>query len=67
MPDLGEKGIIDIAIAAAKKDMEFISVQLQVLGIEFRPTFSTPDRLYLITYLADSVEETRRYPIHLIP
>jgi GrpB-like predicted nucleotidyltransferase (UPF0157 family) len=65
VPTLGGKGIIDIAIAANKEEMESISTQLQSLGYEFRPTFSTPDRLYFITYLPDPEEEIRRYHIHL--
>jgi GrpB-like predicted nucleotidyltransferase (UPF0157 family) len=65
VPNLGGKGIIDIAIAVNKQDMESVSKQLQNLGYEFRPTFSTPDRLYFIIYLLDPEEETRRYHIHL--
>ncbi len=62
---LGGKGIIDIAIVVDKKEMDFISKQLQELGYEFRPNFSTPDRLYFITYLPDPEEGQRRYHIHL--
>jgi GrpB-like predicted nucleotidyltransferase (UPF0157 family) len=62
---LGGKGIIDIAIAVDKKEMDSISKQLQDLGYEFRPSFSTPDRLYFITYLPDPEESKRRYHIHL--
>lgn len=65
VPGLGGKGIIDIAIAVDKKDMEEVSNQLQALGYQFRPKFSTPDRLYFIIYLPDPEEETRRYHIHL--
>lgn len=65
VPGLGGKGIIDIAIAVDKEDMNSVSKQLQEIGYEFRPAFSTPERLYLITYLADPEEEIRRYHIHL--
>lgn len=65
VPGLGGKGIIDIAIAVKKENLSKISQQLQNLGYEFRPTFSTPDRLYFITYLPDPEEENRRYHIHL--
>ena len=41
VPNLGGKGIIDIAIAVHKQDMDSVSQQLQSLGYEFRPTFST--------------------------
>ena len=65
VPGLGGKGIIDIAIAVEKKDMDIASKQLQSLGYEYRPTFSTPDRYYFIIYLPDPEEEVRRYHIHL--
>jgi GrpB-like predicted nucleotidyltransferase (UPF0157 family)/GNAT superfamily N-acetyltransferase len=65
VPGLGGKGIIDIAIAVDKQNIELVSKQIQAIGYEFRPTFSTPDRLYFITYLTDSEEENRRYHIHL--
>jgi GrpB-like predicted nucleotidyltransferase (UPF0157 family)/predicted GNAT family acetyltransferase len=63
--NLGGKGIIDIAIAVNKEDMDTTSQQLQSLGYEFRPTFSTPDRLYFIIYLPDPEEGNRRYHVHL--
>lgn len=65
VPGLGGKGIIDIAIAVQKKDMDTASKILQNLGYEFRPSFSTPDRFYYIAYLPDPEEGTRRYHIHL--
>ncbi len=65
IPGLGGKGIIDIAIAVKKEDLGTTSEQLQCLGYEFRPSFSTPDRLYFINFLSDPEEGTRRYHIHL--
>ena len=65
IPNLGGKGIIDIAIAVNKQDMESVSKQLQYLGYEFRPSYSSSDRFYFIIYLPDLEEETRRYHIHL--
>jgi len=65
IPNLGGKGIIDIAIAVAKEEMEHACITIQKLGYEFRPTFSTPDRFYFITYLKDPEEGSRRYHIHL--
>jgi GrpB-like predicted nucleotidyltransferase (UPF0157 family) len=65
IPDLGGKGIIDIAIAVDKTDMETVCKQLQSLGYEFRPTYSTRDRLYFIIHLPDPEESTRRYHVHL--
>jgi len=65
IPNLGGKGIIDIAVAVARAEMESSSLALQNLGYEFRPSFSTPDRLYFMAYLEDPEEGTRRYHIHL--
>ena len=65
IPGLGGKGIIDIAIAVKKEEMDSAIKKLQSLGYEYRPTFSTPDRAYFIIYLPDPEEETRRYHIHL--
>lgn len=65
IPNLGGKGIIDIAIAVNRKDMESASKQLQSLGYEFRPVFSTPDRFYFLIYLPDPDEKNRRYHVHL--
>lgn len=65
VPNLGGKGIIDIAIAVKKEDMDEATQQLQKLGYEFRPSFSTPDRAYFIIYLPDPIEEKRRYHVHL--
>lgn len=66
VPGLGGKGIIDIAIAVEKEEMDGASNQLQSLGYEFRPTYSTSDRFYFIIYLPDPEEESRRYHLHLI-
>lgn len=65
IPDLGGKGIIDITIAVQKQDMDLISTQLQSIGYEFRPTFSTPDRCYFVIYLPDPEDGERRYHVHL--
>lgn len=65
VPNLGGKGIIDIAISVAKEEMEHASNILQNLGYEFRPSFSTSDRFYFIAYWADPEEENRRYHVHL--
>jgi GrpB-like predicted nucleotidyltransferase (UPF0157 family) len=65
VPGLGGKGVIDIGIAVDRKDMEAVSTELQAMGYEFRHTYSTPDRYYLITHLADTEEPSRRYHIHL--
>lgn len=65
VPGLGGKGIIDIAIAVDKQDMESMSRHLQAIGYELRLGFSTSDRLYFIIYLPDSEEEERRYHVHL--
>jgi len=65
IPDLGGKGIIDIAIATKKEDMENASRGLQELGYEFRPSFSTADRFYFVIDLPDLEAGKRRYHVHL--
>jgi GrpB-like predicted nucleotidyltransferase (UPF0157 family) len=65
IPNMGGKGIIDIAIAVERRDMDSVSEELQALGYEFRPSFSTSDRYYYIIYLPDPEEGKRRYHIHL--
>jgi GrpB-like predicted nucleotidyltransferase (UPF0157 family)/RimJ/RimL family protein N-acetyltransferase len=65
VPHLGGKGIIDIAIAVKQETMEDASKQLQEIGYEFRPPFSTAERLYFIIYLPDPEEGKRRYHVHL--
>lgn len=65
IPGLGGKGIIDIAIAVSKANMDLASKKLQDLGYEYRPTFSTTDRFYFKISLPDPEEENRRYHIHL--
>jgi len=64
IPDMGGKGIIDIAIASDALDA--VSKSLQELGYEFRPQYSTAERLYFKTELPDSEEGTRRYHVHLM-
>lgn len=63
--NLGGKGIIDMAIAVKKEDMDASIKPLESLGYEYRPTFSTPERFYFITYRPDSEEGKRRYHVHL--
>jgi GrpB-like predicted nucleotidyltransferase (UPF0157 family) len=67
VPNLGGKGIIDIAIGAAQQDIQTISEHLQALGYEFRPAHSTPDRLFFRIDLPDQDEGTRRHHVHLMP
>ena len=66
VPGLGGKGIIDIAIAASEQQKEAVKLQLQELGYEFRPQYSTPERLYFVAVLPDPEEGTRRYHIHVM-
>ena len=65
IPNLGGKGIIDIAIAVDKIETDSISKQLQELGYEFRTSGSTPDRLFFRADLPDPEEGVRKYHIHL--
>lgn len=50
IPGLGGKGIIDIAIAVPKQNLKSVSKQLQSLGYEFKPKFSTSERLYFVIF-----------------
>jgi len=65
VPGLGGKGIIDIAIAVNKQDMDSVKAQLQNLGYEFRSKGSTQDRLFFRIDNPDPEEEKRRYHVHL--
>jgi GrpB-like predicted nucleotidyltransferase (UPF0157 family) len=65
IPNLGGKGIIDIAIAIDKKDTQIVSEKLQNLGFEFRAPHSNPERLFFRADLPDKMEGIRRYHIHL--
>lgn len=65
IPQLGGKGIIDIAIATSKESFDITSSELQKLGYTFRPTRSTTDRLFFRIDLPDPEETIRRYHIHL--
>jgi len=66
IPDLGGKGIIDIAIGAKKGNFTSVCAQLQNIGYEFRPHWSTLDRLYFKIELADPEQKSRRYHLHLM-
>jgi len=65
VPNLGGKGIIDIAIVVNKQDLETASEQLQKLGYEMGLSFSTPERLYFTIILPDPGERDRKYHVHL--
>lgn len=65
IPGLGGKGIIDIGIAVEKEAMDLVCTELQSLGYEFRPNFSTPNRYYFMIFLPDMEEGERRYHLHL--
>ena len=66
VPGLGGKGIIDIAIAAGKEDLERTAKVLQeFLGYVFRESGSTIERLFFRIDLPDEEEGMRRYHVHL--
>jgi len=65
VPNLGGKGIIDIAIGVDQKEFDLITKQLQELGYEFRPMHSTVERLFFRADLPDPEEGTRRYHLYL--
>ena len=63
---LGGKGIIDLAIAANKKDIDKISQCLQMdLGYIFRESGSAFERWFFRIDLPDVEEGIRRYHLHL--
>ena len=66
IPNLGGKGIIDIAIGVSEKEIDSVSKKLQSLGYEFRPIHSTPERLFFRIDLPDADEGIRRYHVHLM-
>lgn len=65
IPNMGGKGIIDMTIAISRDKMELTSQKIQKLGYVFKPTASTPDRLFLRIDLPDPEEGTRIHHIHL--
>jgi GrpB-like predicted nucleotidyltransferase (UPF0157 family) len=65
VPGLGGKGIIDIAIAVEKQDFDRTSKELQALGYEYKPAYSTQERWFFIIDLPDAEEGVRRYHVHL--
>src|SRR5689334_10365441 len=65
VPHLGGKGIIDIAIAVKREDMDASIENIQALGYEYRPSFSTAERYYFVGFRPDPEEGERRYHIHL--
>ena len=66
VPNLGGKGIIDIAIGVNIEQMDFVAKGLQALGYEFRAIWDTPDRRYFKMDLPDLEEGTRKYHIHVM-
>lgn len=66
VPGLGGKGIIDIAIGAGQEEFERVKGALVGLGYEFRPSFSSAERLYFVAFLPDEEEGTRRYHVHVV-
>lgn len=65
VPTLGGKGIIDIYIVAAKKDLERISKELVNAGYELRPRVSEDQHVFHKIILPDPIEGQRTYHIHL--
>ncbi|MFN4174490.1 MAG: GNAT family N-acetyltransferase, partial [Parachlamydiaceae bacterium] len=65
IPNLGGKGIIDIALSVPKEEMKETINILEKLGYQYRSAFSTPERFYFVAYLPDAEEGRRRYHIHL--
>lgn len=65
VPGLGGKGIIDIALAVKKEDIENVSYKLVDLGYIFRESGSTEERSFFRIDLPDIEEGLRRYHLHV--
>ena len=65
VPNLGGKGIIDIAIGAKRKSFKEISKALKELGYEFKPNAGVEKRLFFQTKRPDPLEKERLYHVHL--
>lgn len=66
VPNLGGKGIIDIAIAAEYRKIKSIFKRLQNLGYEFRPTGGSAERFFFQIKLPDKEDRVQTYHIHLV-
>jgi GrpB-like predicted nucleotidyltransferase (UPF0157 family) len=66
VPQLGGKGIIDIAIAADPAEIDSIACRLQEIGYLFRESGSSIERRFFRCDLPDEEEGTRRYHVHLM-
>lgn len=60
VPELGGKGIIDIAIAVDKNQREAVSKELQAMGYTLNPKGCTPERLFFVMDISE-----QRYHLHL--
>jgi len=65
VPGLGGKGIIDIALAVKKEDIESVYQKLTDLGYHFHERGSTTERLFFRIDLPDRQEGIRRYHLHV--
>ncbi|MCL5438776.1 MAG: GrpB family protein [Patescibacteria group bacterium] len=65
IPNLGGKGIIDIAIAIRKEQMQNFCQNLQKAGYTYEPEDGTNERMFFWQDLLDTLESNRRYHIHL--
>ncbi len=65
IPELGGKGIIDIAVVVPKKEFDTTRQSLQRLGYDFRPHRSTSEREYFKINLPGPAEEIRTYHVHM--
>lgn len=63
--NLGGKGIIDVAIACDKNNLQKVKSVLENLGYKFNTNFSTETRYFFKQDLNDSLEDKRTYHIHL--
>jgi GrpB-like predicted nucleotidyltransferase (UPF0157 family) len=65
VPELGGKGIIDIAVAVSLDQLEEMSKKVQQAGYLLQPGEGTDQRIVHILDLTDPLEGERRYHLHV--
>ncbi|OGM13794.1 hypothetical protein A3A76_04755 [Candidatus Woesebacteria bacterium RIFCSPLOWO2_01_FULL_39_23] len=65
IPELGGKGIIDIALGAEIKEFQKISRILKKIGYEFKPNAGVRKRLFFLLEKSNKARKKQIYHIHL--
>lgn len=63
---LGGKGIIDLALLTKREHLEELIDELTKIGYIYRPDVSNEDRAFFRIERPDTLEETRRYHLHVV-